>query len=213
MKLPKTICPVALLVLVAAAGSAAAQSTPAPTAAEAAPRLTAVTARAVLKVVHPEQVRAELAAKARELGGFPILVADDALAIKVPPDRLGALLDAVAGRGFLLEKTLSREDITQTIADLEGQLRSKDEILERLRSLFDGSDLEATLGIEQRMTEIVSELEQVKGALRVARDRARFAVVEIAFNFQERDRVVYVASPFEWINTVDLDRFLSEFEP
>jgi hypothetical protein len=174
-------------------------------------RRTSLESRLILKVINPDDARATLEKKVAELGGFPILVEDASLVLKVPPDKLSDLIAFIADQGLVLEKTLERADLTQEIARLEGQLKSKKEVLARLRGFFDDSNTEATLRIEQTMTSIVAEIEQIKGQLRVADERAKWAMVDISFQFHERDKIVYVSSPFEWLNSVSLDRFLGEF--
>jgi hypothetical protein len=222
-----TTAPLAIGMLLAAF-AAAADDTPSPTAPEpttdtapaeatggepdpASARRTALVSRMVLKVVNPDDARAKLAAAVREAGGFPVLVADDRLEVKVPPEKLDAFLQQVGAEGLVLEKTLERQDLTLEIAQLDGQLEAKRAVLAKLRGFFDDSGVQGTLRIEQTMTELVTEIEQVKGRLRVLEDRARFAFVEISFRFKQRDRLIYVHSPFEWLNTVNLDRFLGEF--
>jgi hypothetical protein len=174
-------------------------------------RRTSLESRLILKVINPDDARAILEKKTAELGGFPMLVEDTSLVLKVPPEKLSELIAFIAEQGLVLEKTLERADLTQEIARLEGQLKSKKEMLSRLRGFFDDSNTEATLRIEQTMTSIVAEIEQIKGQLRVAEERAKWAIVDISFQFHERDKIVYVSSPFEWLNSVSLDRFLEEF--
>lgn len=174
-------------------------------------RDTSLVASIVLKVVHPEDVRGSLIELAESLDGFAVLITDERLTLKVPPSKLSQMIQAAAKEGSVVEKTLERQDLTARIAELEGQVKSKTEILRRLRDFFKDSEISAALRVEQSMTALVVELERVKGELRVARERARHAVVDISFRFPERDRIIYVDSPFEWINTVDLDRFLREF--
>lgn len=195
-----------------APASAAPAPAPAPASTAADQRLSALMARVHLKVVHPEQVRQTLTEAAIKLGGHATRITDQGVALKVPPPELGEFLRRMGDHGLVLEKTLSRQDMTEAIADLEGRLRSKQEIFGQLRAFFDRSNLQATLDIERNMTQLVDEMESIKGQLRVERDRTRWALVQVDFQFQSRDRVVYVDSPFEWLNTVDLDRFLSEFD-
>ncbi len=178
---------------------------------EPPPRQTALTAHIVLKVVHPDEVRRDTLGDVAKLGGFPVLVTEQQLVLKVPPAKLDEALATIAGRGAVLEKTMERNDLTLAIAQLEAQLRSKAEIFGRLRKLLDDSDVNATLQIERDMSQLVMEMESLKGQLRVQRERAAWALIDLAFNFRERDRLVYVYSPFEWINTVDLHRFLGAF--
>lgn len=198
----------------AAAGEVSAAAAPAPASASPSPaagRATAVLARMTLKVIHPDQVRAELVAAARARGGHPVLITDHALHLKVPPAQVEVLLRLAADKGVVLDKSLSREDLTESIASREGRVRSRQEILVRLRRFIDDSNVAATLKIERTMTDLVTELEGLKGQLAVERERARFAVLSISFNYQRQGRISYVRSPFDWLNSVDLNRFLREF--
>jgi hypothetical protein len=174
-------------------------------------RRTALVATLTLKVIHPKETRKQLEQRVRELGGFAVLVTDHDLHVKLPPSRLSTLVDGVSGDGLVLDRSLERSDLTLEIANLESQQKSKRAILAELRGFFDGSDVAATLEIERSMTALVEELERVKGQLRVLYDRADWAVVRIGFEFKERQRITEETSPFEWLNSVNLPRFLAEF--
>lgn len=183
-----------------------------PALAEPSPRQTALQATVLLKVVQPAEARGAILTAAQTAGGHATRVSDHGVELKVPPARLSDLLRTVTEQGHVVSKELTREDLTEELADLEGKLRSKQSILGELRAFFDDSNLEATLDIERRMNDLVGQLEAVKGKLRVQQDRARWARVDVSFRFEERNRVVYVHSPFGWLNTVDLDRFVRSFE-
>jgi hypothetical protein len=174
-------------------------------------RYTALVAFITLKVLNPTDTRKKLEQELKALGGFPVTVTDSALELKVPPAQLSVLLERIAAEGLVVDKALQREDLTLGVAKLSGQLKSKRAILAELRSFFDSSDVTATLHIESSMTELVEELESVKGALRVLHERSQWAIVHVNFEFKERQSIVSVASPFEWLNTVTLDRFLEAF--
>ena len=190
-------------------------TTPATASAEgavASARQSAIAATLVLKVSSPTETVAELRQYIATLGGFPSLITNTALVLKLPPEHLSAALTRIGKAGLVMQKSLTREDLSLEIAKLEGQLESKRAILAELRRFFDTSDVAATLAIEKNMTSLVVELESVKGRLRVLRERAQWVVLHVRFQFKPRDRITRVASPFEWLNTVDLDRFLTEFQ-
>jgi|GEM_PF-6514262 len=174
-------------------------------------RQTALVARMTVKVVHPDEVRGALIKRVKKDGGFPILVTDYALHIKLPPAKLQAFMKAAAKHGHVLDKHMSRADLTESIAQLEGKVRSKSEILERLRGFVDDSNVGATLKIEREMMRLVTELERVKGRLQIERDRATWALLRLSFRYKRRGRMTYVRSPFKWLNTVDVNRFLGSF--
>ncbi len=174
-------------------------------------RLTALTATMVVKVVHVAEVRKQVLAKVKALHGHPMLMTDAELVLKVPPASLPELLELLASSGTVLGKSLQRADLTDEIAQLEARLKSKREVLQRMRGFIDDSNVQATLRIERTMTQLVQELESVKGELAVQRERARFATVQVSFQYFQHGRITYVNSPFAWLNEVDLDVFLREF--
>ena len=172
----------------------------------------ALTAAMVLKVVNPDDAGAAIEAASKKMNGYMSYLDSRTIVVKVPPSKLHQMMSFVVEQGYVVEKTLTREELSQEIAELEGRLKSKLEILGRLRGFFNDSDAVATLEIEQTMTGLVMEIEQVKGRLRVLNDRADWAVLNVSFTFRERDRVVYVTSPFEWLNAADLTGFIDRFE-
>jgi hypothetical protein len=180
--------------------------------ATASARQSAIAVTLVLKVSSPTDTVVELRQYAATIGGFPSLITNTSLVLKIPPEHLSAALARIGKAGLVMQKSLTREDLSLEIAKLEGQLESKRAILAELRRFFDTSDVAATLAIEKNMTDLVVELESVKGRLRVLRERAQWVVIHVRFQFKPRDRITRVASPFEWLNTVDLERFLAEFQ-
>lgn len=175
------------------------------------PRSTNLTATLVVKVVHPEDVRKGAIERARKAGGWPVLVTDTELHLEVPQDALAATVDELAAAGIVLQKSLQRVDLTEQIAQLQARLKSKREILERLRTFFADSDTHSTLRIEQSMTQLVVEIEHLQGELNVAESSARMAHVQVSFQYHQKQRITYVRSPFEWLNTLDIDRFVAEY--
>ncbi len=192
----------------------AVEAAPAPTQTDvgaAQARLTAVTATLLLKVVHPDDVRAKVVALTKHLGGHPVLVSDSELQLNVAPQHLGEVLDLLASSGIVIDKSLQRRDRTEAVGQLQARLRSKQEIFERLRNFLDDSTVSATLRIERSMTQLVTELEQIKGELSAETAATHFAYLAVRFDYHRQGRVTYVRSPFEWLNTVDLDQFLGGF--
>jgi hypothetical protein len=174
-------------------------------------RRSALNAHILLKVANPDEAHSAIKKETERLKGFLSYTDDARVTVKVPPGALSSLMTYAAEQGYLIEKTLAREDLTREIAELEGRLKSKTEILARLRRFFNDSDVAATLEIEQTMTGLVLEIESVRGRLRYLNNRADWAVLDISFQFRERDRIVYIQSPFEWLNTASLDHFIEEF--
>jgi hypothetical protein len=176
-------------------------------------RRSALKSLVVLKVLNPRDAKAAVQAEAERLKGYMSYIDNHSIVLKVPPKALSEMVQFTADQGLVIEKNLEREDLTLEVAELEGRLKSKREILSRLRGFFDDSDAVATLEIEQTMNGLVMEIEQTRGRLRYLNDRSDWAVLNISFRFRERDKVMYVESDFEWLNTASLDQFLGEFQP
>ncbi len=174
-------------------------------------RLVQVTATLTVKVVHPDEVRKAALARLAAAGGHPTLVTENDLYLEVPQAALADTIDQLAAAGIVLQKSLQRVDLTEQIVQLDAKLRSKREILGRLRGFFDDSDTASTLRIEASMTQLVTEIEALQGELNVARASVRQAHVQVSFQFHPRQHITYVRSPFEWLNTLDLDRFDHDF--
>jgi hypothetical protein len=174
-------------------------------------RMTALTSSLVLKVINANDARADLKASLKPLGGYPAMVTDDAIVFRLPHARLQEALDIIASQGMMLEKSIEREDLTLQIHTLEGQLKTRHDVLARLRTFFDGADFRSTLEIETNMLQLVQEIEHYKGQLRWMTDRTRFATIRISFSFENRDRIVYTRSPFDWLNSVSLGTVTEDF--
>ncbi len=164
-----------------------------------------------LRVKRLVEAADEITRLTEEAGGFPVIITADHLQLKVPPEKLRTVMKQISSSGLVLQKSLDRQDLTAQIADLEAKVRARTQILGRLRTLLDGSSLEVTLNIEQRMLGLVTHLENAKGQLHVLRERATWAVVDVDFRFRQREHTGHVTSPFKWINTVTLEGFLEEF--
>lgn len=174
-------------------------------------RPVALTARVVLKVVHPKEVQHKLLDELKKLGGYPSAVTEDSLTLRVPPESLNGFVDMACENGWPLDKKLERQDLGQAVAQLEGSISAKREILAKLQGFFDKADVETTVQTERKMTSLVEQLESLQGELRYLRDRARLAVVVFDFRSRRQGRLEYQRSSFDWINTANLNYFLEEF--
>lgn len=170
-----------------------------------------VTASVVVKVIHPAEVRKVLIEHAKAEGGWPLLVTNQELHLAVPLAALATVVDQVAASGIVLQKTLQRVDRTDEIVQLRARLKSKREILARLRGLLDDADTNSTLRVEATMNQLVGEVEQLQGDLNVAAASVQSARVMVSFQYHQRQRITYVNSPFQWLNRLDINRFLADF--
>lgn len=188
----------------APAGSAAADPA-------AAARRTEHRAMVVLKVARPEKARTEVLAQLDKLGGYPLLVTDDKLELKVPPAKLDALLEVIGGLGLVVDKARTRNDRTEELERLRARLAGRRTLLKRLRGFLAEADVNATVRIESQMLALVQEAEGLAGQLRLAADAVAFARVTLSFTWRQSAPMRYARSPFPWLDGVGLDQLLREF--
>ena len=174
-------------------------------------RVAAIRSTMVLKVLNPAIARSEIKTIVRELGGYATLTSDNAIVVKIPPALLQQALGDFAKSGVVINQTLDRRDLTQEKAQLQASLKSKTEILQKLQTFIDSSDFNSTLEIERSMTQLVNEIEHIKGRLRLLFDSTTWSVVDISFEFRNRENIQYISSPFAWINDANTDSFLENF--
>ena len=174
-------------------------------------RLTALSSTVHLLVNNPQEKRQVIQEKITGLGGFVVFMTDQQLRLKLPPGKLSEALTLAMAEGEVVDRTLERSDLTAFIADLQARLRTRQKVYTKLRAFFDQADVEGTAQIEREMNDLILEIEGLKGQLRVAQERASWALLEINFRFRQRDRIHCRTSPFEWLNTVSLGRLVREF--
>ncbi|MBN2804120.1 MAG: DUF4349 domain-containing protein [Deltaproteobacteria bacterium] len=174
-------------------------------------RKTAVRVSIILKVLNPADSQNNIKQNALNIGGFASYMSDNSIIIKIPPKKLNEAISKIELEGTVLTKNLNRQDITMDIAQLNASLVSKEEILTKLRTFFDSADLESTLDIEQNMFQIVNEIENIKGQLRLLKDQSDWNVIDISFQFRERESVNNMTSPFTWLNSANVTDFLENF--
>ena len=174
-------------------------------------RQTAIEATLALKVAHPDQVRRQVLELTKQAGGYPTLVSDGRLDLRIPPQQVDSVVAQISQTGLVLARTLQRSDRTEVIADLQARLRTKRDIFQRLRTFLDDSNVAATLKVERSMTALVTDLERLRSELEVEETNVRNAAVRVTFQFHQERRMDQVVSPFEWLNTLDLEQFLGAF--
>ncbi|TVQ89592.1 MAG: DUF4349 domain-containing protein [Deltaproteobacteria bacterium] len=166
---------------------------------------TAVTARFVLQVSEPTQAADPLIAQARDLEGWFQVRTQDRLELRVPVERVDALLSAAASMGRIVDRAVQRTDLTREMVEVEGQLRTRREGLQRYFEVLETADKTSVYAVQARVLRQINLIEELEGRLRVLKHRARYARVDITFRFRDRAAPVPTGdSPFDWLNTLNV---------
>ena len=165
-----------------AAGVAAGEN---PAAAEAlAPQLIRRGTMGVT-VDQVEESRKSLEHAATELGAFVAHLdargADHAdYLFKVAPTRMDALMDSAAALGFVGERRVNLDDVTDQVVDAQGRLSSLRASRDRLRALLDrAGGVSDVITVERELARVQAEIESLEGRLAVLQGAVALSEVNI----------------------------------
>jgi hypothetical protein len=106
-------------------------------------------------------------------------------ALRVPADRLGAMMDSVATLGEVRARTISAEDVTDQVIDVEARLGALRASRDRLRQLLDRSaSVPDVVSVERELARVQGEVESLEG--RLAALRSQVALSELSVHLTRK---------------------------
>jgi hypothetical protein len=100
---------------------------------------------------------------------------------RVPSDHFREVYEGVKELGEVTRDHIGGQDVTQEYMDLERRIANLQAQEERLRELFnDAKTVEDLLKVEQRLTQVRGQIEQLQGRLRYLKDQVGFSTLTIA---------------------------------
>jgi hypothetical protein len=146
---------------------------------------------------------------ANSSGGYFVVRSLDQVIVRVPPERLPELRAVIAlGGDTVVAYRPATEDARQELAHVDAAISARTEALERVLDYLDDADVAATLAFERELRSLNQEIEAYAGRRRAILNDVRFASVSVAFSMRQSSIPSKRPSSFDWINTVDLYRFL-----
>jgi len=152
-------------------------------------RLVIKTADLQLQVANARDAEANLRALVGKLGGYVVKVetngTDERMAtrvtFRVPAERFD---EALAGAQGLAQKVLSRtvggDDVTEEFVDIESRLRNLEATRDRLLTFLEKADkVEDALKVNESLSQIQGEIEQVKGRTQYLKQSAALSTVSV----------------------------------
>ena len=176
------------------AGGAASQSVPASqpssTDQQLFNRLVVKTANLSLQVENVTNAEAAVRAKVQALGGYVVQVQtsgsdenlNSAITFRVPVSRFD---DALAGVEGLAKKVISRtvggDDVTEEYVDLDSRLRNLEATRARLLTFLDkATRVEDALAVNQSLTDVQGQIEQIQGRKKYLEQSAAFSTITVS---------------------------------
>ncbi|NTU82041.1 MAG: DUF4349 domain-containing protein [Chloroflexales bacterium] len=150
-------------------------------------RLVIKSATVSLQVESVSAAEAQVRARAEQLGGYIVSVQtsgsdeymSSVVAFRVPADRFE---DALSGVEGLARKVLSRSvdgaDVTEEFVDLESRLRNLEATRARLLDLLaKATRVEDALQVNQALTDVQGQIEQIQGRMKYLSQSAAFSTI------------------------------------
>lgn len=173
--------------------NAAIEEAPAAGADPAAPqqpasqRLVIKSASLSIEVEDVAVAEATLRARAEQLGGYIVSVQTSGsgayltsvITFRVPAERFEDALTGVEGLAHeVYSRTVSGDDVTEEFVDLESRLRNLEATRDRLLDLLNkATRVEDALQVNQALTDVQGEIEQIQGRMKYLRQSAAFSTV------------------------------------
>ena len=102
------------------------------------------------------------------------------IVFKVLPADFSPALERLAGVGKLVDQSISADDVTERVVDLESRISTSETSVTRLRRLLDDAvDLEDVAAIERQLLDRETTLEVLRGQLRTLRDQVDLATITL----------------------------------
>ncbi|MBE5880747.1 MAG: DUF4349 domain-containing protein [Lachnospiraceae bacterium] len=126
--------------------------------------------------------------------------------VRVPVDKLDALVGAVAEQGNVTNKNESATDVTLTYVDTKSRKEAYEVEYERLMALLEkAEDIDTIVALESRLTSVRYEIQGLESQLRTYDNLVDYATIDISI----REVVVY--TPVEPEKKTDFERMTEGF--
>lgn len=125
------------------------------------------------------------------------------LGFRVPSTRLDETLDALAALGRTTRRSVSADDVTDQVVDLDARLRNLRALRDRLRGLLDrATKVGEVLEIERELTRVQSEIDSLDGRLERLEKDVALSVLSLDLEQEEPKRILgplgYLGYGFKW---------------
>lgn len=148
---------------------------------------------------------------ARDMGGYLVRRADREIQIRVPAGKFDGSLDEILKLGDVQHKNVSVQDVTEEFVDLTLRIRNLEVVRARLEELLKKADkVPDAIAVERELERVTSQLERMKGRLKLIGELVRFSTITVHFAPRPVDHVdSKVRLPFPWLDSLGLGSLLS----
>jgi len=113
------------------------------------------------------------------------------LSVRVPESRFDATMQAVAGVGKVSSRTVTAQDVSGQIVDLQARLRNLRHTETDLLRIMDRSGaIDQVLEVENQISSVREQIEQLDGQLKATQNQVAYSEVDVALSDEIASPVV-----------------------
>lgn len=170
-------------------------------------------ASAQWRVAQKEEATQKLMAWVDSQGGWLSVWETHRVVLRVPHERLPALMDSLSAWGELQDYRHQSQDLTPEVHELERLIQSKRAMLDQYFELVKSTDYTRVQVVEREVVSLVADIEGLEGRLQQLRFELNRAEVSVFFQLRERRLPTSSAqTPFAWLNQLDLNPLQEAFQ-
>lgn len=152
----------------------------------------------------------------RYVNGEKIMLTNANLVIRITEDRFESFVKELENIGFIVNQSTNSDDISYMYYDTDARIKLKEDEKARLEQyLNEIEDAKVYFEIQSRITDVIYEIEQLKGSIQRWDNQVSYATVSITMNEIAPDEEPSVTEPKGffgkiWENLVNGVEFLGE---
>lgn len=123
--------------------------------------------------------RSDVMGKRADHEGNPIL-RTASLTVRIPTGRLDEFITELEGKGNIVNRSESTEDVTLQYSDIESRKKTLEMEQDRIWALLEKADtLDAVIALEKRLSEIRYDLESMESQLRLYDNQVEYSILRL----------------------------------
>ncbi len=122
------------------------------------------------------------------------------LTIRVPPADFNRVLDAISGTATLVSQTISTDDVTEVVVDLDARIIASESSVARVQTLLDAADdLNTVFTLEEELATRQAQLERLRGQRKTIGDQVTLATITLTIIELDPDRLTPEMEVVAWL--------------
>ncbi len=169
------------------------------------------TANLGMSVYRVDEVRANVIAAIRELGGVLTVETGNQVTVRVPAARFDEALTRIQALGDVVSRHVQAQDVGEEFRDLTIRIETLEAMRRRVERLLDqAQNVQAALEVEQHLERIIMQLEQLKGRQRFLANQVMLSTITVTFQERQVEDIArgIFELPFDWIRQIGLTNLM-----